>query len=190
MGVKVTTKGSLPRRVWDVQAMRELALAARAAIVTRAFREGRGLDDQPHTPAYSEKPITIWLRSETAMRLTPKGGEVVKGKRGARKGQIIGRRYDGGYAEYKRLSRTTSGKGGPKGAAVDLTLSGQLQREFKIKHVEQFRAVIGLTGGAVEYGSAVNDLRPWIGASPHDRKVIAIAARDAMHEAMRRSQAK
>lgn len=186
MGVRMITSGALPTRIWDLQASKELGQVARATIVTRTFTKGLGLNDAAHR-AYSPKgPITISFVSETARRLKPKGGLPAYGRGHPRRlltktgrstkasgWKITGRRYEN-YGAYKASSKKT----GTGQAAVDLTLSGQLQREFVVKTTELARVEIGLTGEATVYGTHVHAARPWIGISPADQKVISAALND------------
>lgn len=48
MGLNISTTGGFPRAIWDVQASRQVGLTAAGLIQSRAFDQGRGLDDQFH----------------------------------------------------------------------------------------------------------------------------------------------
>jgi hypothetical protein len=168
MSLRVTTSGSIPAAVWDDQAMTAAANLVRSLIVVRTFNDHLGDDDRP-MKAYSTRPLKLYYRTGTARRLKPKGGSGFPWVRGPRLpgggydaskiGQEGGRYYGGGYAEYKRAS--TRG-----GGAVDLTLSGQLAREFRVIQVQRTHAIIGLTGQAKIYGPHVDAARPWMDLSP------------------------
>ena len=153
--------------------MRDIGEAVRARIVQRTFTEGRGVDDRP-LAAHSTDRIVVYFDSELARRLKPKGGRPWHARRGpaaasaraaGRRGAIIGREYQGGYAEYVRASRRGLGPG--KG--VDLTLSGQLSRSLVVTAVRSDRCVVTIRGAAVEYAAGTDDRRPWWGLSPADR---------------------
>jgi hypothetical protein len=137
----------------------------------RTFREGRGLNDRAHA-AYSTERVVVYFRSEIARRLKPKGGAPWHARRGpqrgvdGRRGAIIGREYEGGYAEYKRASRKGVGSGG---VLVDLTASGQLARSLDVTAVLRTRCVVTVRGAAVTYAEGVDAKRPWFGLSPKDR---------------------
>jgi hypothetical protein len=51
---------------------------------------------------------------------------------------------------------------------VDLTLSGQLMREFMVVRTSRYSAVIGMTGQSREYGPYTDARRPWVGLSPEN----------------------
>lgn len=221
MGASIKTIGSLPRRVWDVEASREVALSMRAAVVDRASVDGLDVDDKPFRP-YSTKPMAVLNDSDTGRRMKPKGGipvysrgageraitgrsnpfrvaeeEAFSFDRVGRPGRtraesrgrvIIGRRYPGGYAQFKRESRRgLTSAGGRTGVEVNLILSGQMMRSFKQKTVALYMIVLGLTGDPVVYGTYVNRNRNWIGLSPSDLKTLDVAAFEAVKGAMARS---
>ncbi len=54
---------------------------------------------------------------------------------------------------------------------VDLTLSGQMRRSFRV-WVSRTEAAISLTGQPLEYGPHTDRARPWIGLSPTDIRDI------------------
>lgn len=162
-----------PRQLVSARAMRDIGEAVRARIVQRTFVEGRGVDDRA-LKAHSTDRIVVYFDSELARRLKPKGGRPWYARRGpaaasarasGRRGPIIGREYQGGYAEFVRASRRGLGSG--KG--VDLTLSGQLSRSLVVTAVRKDRCVITIRGAAVEYAAGTDDRRPWWGLSPTDR---------------------
>ena len=89
------------------------------------------------------------------------------------RGKMTGRHYPGGYAQYKRESRRgLRNRDGAVGVLVDLTLSGQMRRSFRIVWVSRTDAAISLTGQPREYGTYVDRARPWIGLSPTDIRDI------------------
>lgn len=174
----------IPAGIWDARAMRQYALAVHAAIVERTFQRGVGQDDRD-LRRYSTRPTTIPFASETAKRLTPKGGEPAYGPGRPRKLLVsgrppngkkwpqTGRHYPGGYAQYKRESRRgMRNRDGAVGVLVDLTLSGQMRRSFRIVWVSRTEAAISLTGQPLEYGPQTDRARPWIGLSPTDIRDI------------------
>lgn len=130
------------------------------SIQKRAFMDGKGADDKAHKP-YSTRPIYISKKSDTAKRLKPKGGIKKKG----------GTFYPGGYRQYKVQSQKSSAK-------VNLTLSGRLLRSIRITKSAKFSAKVGMTGSAKVYGRLVDKVRPFMGISRHDSKVIAAAFHD------------
>lgn len=201
MSIKVRPLGTVPTSVWDVQAMEALAVSVRGIIVERTQVRGIGEDGNPLAP-YSTRPITISFASDTAARLKPKGGNPAYGRghprrlltasgrapRGA--GWVItGRYYPGGYAEYKRSSRLgLTSRSGRAGVLVDLTLSGQMMREFRVRKTTRLSAIIGLTGEAAIYGSQVNAARPWIGLAESDAPAVDASFGAIVADAMRRGE--
>ncbi len=198
MGVEIRTTGALPTRCWDVQASREVGLSVRTIVVNRTFRQGRGLSDAPHKP-YSTRPMTVAMGNGGGTRLAPKGGKPAYGrghprrlltaKGNARKAQgwqITGRYYEGGYAEYKASSRKGRGadpnpSGAPKlptspggTAAVDLILTGRMERGFQLLDWSVDRVVVGIdpASESASYAPHTHAARAWIGLSPADQKII------------------
>jgi hypothetical protein len=168
-----------PRSLLTPQVMRAIGQAVATQMAQRAFREGRGLDDRGHR-AYATEPLTVYFASETARRLRPKGGAPWHARRGpraaqGRRGQVIGRRYDGGYGEYKRASRKGVAAGGIE---VDLTLSGQLARSLDVTSVTRTRCVVTVRGAAVTYASGVDARRPWFGLSRRDYPLVEATAEE------------
>ena len=172
VGKATTAGGKVPRNLWGRASMRALAEIARATVVTRVSRRGEGLDDNPLKRYATAPRIYVYRAYGAGARLKPKGGRtvsIVKGLDGKFR-KLKGHAYEGGYAEYK----ATSTKGG---GIVDLTLSGQMLRDFRVKDVTATRAVIGLTA-TVHYGAGVNARRPWIGLSRRDVQQLTEAMRD------------
>ena len=147
--------GPRRRKLWTSRDMAELGQIAVSEIVIRTFTHGEGVDDRKFK-RYSTKPIYV---SSRLARLKPKGGRRTPG----------GRYYAGGYAQYKKDSRSGNRPVGARNA-VDLVLSGEMLRKFKVLRHNRQRAVIGLTGSPAIYGSYVNEARPWIGFSPKNRR--------------------
>ena len=172
VGKATTAGGKVPRNLWGRASMRALAEIARATVVTRVSRRGEGLDDNPLKRYATAPRIYVYRAYGAGARLAPKGGRtvsIVKGLDGKFR-KLKGHAYEGGYAEYK----STSTKGG---GIVDLTLSGQMLRDFRVNDVTATRAVIGLTA-TVHYGAGVNARRPWIGLSRRDVQQLTEAMRD------------
>ena len=172
VGKAAISGGKVPRNLWGRASMRALAEIARATVVTRVSRRGEGLDDNPLKRYATAPRIYVYRAYGAGARLAPKGGRtvsIVKGLDGKFL-KLTGHAYEGGYAEYK----STSTKGG---GIVDLTLSGQMLRDFRVKDVTATRAVIGLTA-TVHYGAGVNARRPWIGLSRRDVQQLTEAMRD------------
>lgn len=143
------------------QASAQAGAYLHALIDDRAFDKGQGVDGTQHKP-YSERgPVYVYPGKGTGARLSPKGGEETPGG---------GQRFDS-YGDYKRKSR----KGGISGPEVDLTLSGQMRREFGVKQVRADGGVIGLRGAAEEYGSYVDAQRPWAGVTDKEADKFAEA---------------
>lgn len=162
------------RAVWDRAASRQVGELARAVIGKRAFDDGLGSDDQP-MKGYSTSPY--WHRNTGGVsggrrtRVKGKGGRSKFGK---------GRFYAGGYREYKRA---TSGS-----SKVNLTETGRMRRSFRVKRATKSGVSVGLTGGAVIYGTFVNRLRPWSALSKRDRAIINAAIPRIAAGAARRSK--
>lgn len=165
MGVKVKIDLSrFPARLVDEAAMKDIAEQLRASIVQRAFFEGLDVKDTRFDD-YSEKPRVVYYRSETGRRLKPKGGVEWIGRRGPRKGEAVGRYYEGGYRQFKAESR----KGLTESSVeVDLILSGQLSRSLRVVRTTSTQARIEVRGGATAYAQGVNQKREWLGVSPRN----------------------
>lgn len=195
MGVKVTRTGAPPPSLnWTAQHMGLLASGIHAQVTSRTFDRGVGTDGRPFA-RYSTKRVKIYYRSSTAIRLKPKGGNVFPWVRGPRRrgggydatkiGQPGGVAYDGGYAEFKAASRKgLTSSTGQTGAAVDLVLSGQLARSFRVIRTSRYAATIGITGTAREYGVHVDARRPFVGMSPQDVLEAERIFADAVAQAM------
>ena len=159
---------------WTSRDMDELAQAQVSALVVRTFQQGKGIDGRKFKK-YSTTPMSV---SKRFARLAPKGG------RRSRTGKSV--YYEGGYRQYKKESRTGGVKSGRSPAnAVDLTLSGQMMRSFKVLRHNSRRATIGLTGHARIYGAYVNKSRPWIGLSRNDRKYLKRVFRRMLKDKLR-----
>lgn len=196
MGVKVSITGSIATQAWDAQAMAALASTVLAAVTERTFDRGIGEDGTGHK-AYSTRPLKMYKRSDTARRMSPKGGASFAWVRGPRLpgggcdkskiGQEGGRFYGGGYAEYKRASRKgLTNRSGATGVEVNLTLSGQLSRSLRVIRASRTAATIGITGAARLYGSHVDAARPFLGLSPQDGADLEPHFSDIMAAAMER----
>ena len=173
VGKATTAGGKVPRNLWGRASMRALAEIARATVVTRVSRRGEGLDDGPLKRYATAPRIYVYRAYGAGARLAPKGGRtvsIVKGLDGKFR-KLKGHAYEGGYAEYKAAS--TEGGGG----IVDLTLSEQMLRDFRVKDTTATRAVLGLVA-TWTYGRHVNARRPWIGLSRRDVQQLTEAMRD------------
>ena len=193
MGLRITRSGSMALSAWDVQAMEAVALLARSVVVLRTQEKGRGDDDQP-LAKYSTRPFKLYYRSNTAKRLKPKGGAPFPWVRGPRLrgggydrskiGDEGGQFFGGGYAGYKAASRKGVDLGG---AVVDLTLSGQMMREFRVLRVSRMSAFIGFSGQSQEYGPFTDARRPWVGISPNNVRELEAELPGIVEGAARRS---
>tara|TARA_R110000868_G_scaffold200654_3_gene448121 strand:+ start:3237 stop:3860 length:624 start_codon:yes stop_codon:yes gene_type:complete len=182
MAIKATVNvGRWPSSISNATVMRAIGEVCKAQVVQRTFREGRGLDDNPHK-RYSTKPLSVYLGSETARRLKPKGGVPLYRKRRYKArgksqstyllswkhydlGALIGRRYEGGYKQFKTESRKGLNE---RSVEVDLVLSGQLSRSLRVVRVQRTSAVVQVQGGSLKYAAGVNARRPWMGMSTGD----------------------
>jgi hypothetical protein len=170
MGIKRKRSGpGIPRKVWNRAAMRALAVTMQGAVALRAFQRGEDVADQKFD-GYSTTPI--YIGGETAKRLRPSGG------RPSRTGRSVF--YAGGYRQYKASS---TGR-----AFVNLTLSGQLRRSFRVKRVSAARALIGTTGQPSIYNQGVQERRPWVGISPRDRRLMVSEVSRLVRDLMNRSR--
>ena len=198
MGIKARVDvGKWPRDIATPEVMRAVGELCKAQVIQRTFREGTGVDDRP-LKRYSTKPMSVYFPSETARRLKPKGGMPLYRKRKYKQrgrsqstymmtwklyplGTLIGRRYEGGYAQFKHDSR----KGFVGGSVeVDLTLSGQLSRSIRVTNVRKNYAVVQVSGGALKYAAHVNRKRPWFGLSPQDQSLVMQAVGDILRAFM------
>lgn len=191
----------LPTQLGGVQLMEVLGKAVQAEIVQRTFQQGIGEDGRPLAP-YSDRPITIAFGSETAQRLSPKGGAPAYGRGHPRRlltpggtaprgagWKVIGRYYVGGYGAFKLASRRgLVNKLGASGASPDLVLSGQLARSFRVVAADSQRVTIAITGAALEYGPATDARRPWIGLSPEGLRKLSETARGFIHAQVTRQR--
>ena len=172
MGVKVKIDLSkFPTRLVDEAAMKDIAEQLRASITQRAFFEGLDVRDARFDD-YSEKARVVYYNSETARRLKPKGGTPWVGRRGARKGETVGRFYEGGYKQFKAESRRGLTEASVE---VDLILSGQLSRSIGVQAISKTGATITPRGAAVAYAGATHLKRNWWGISPRNNADLVAA---------------
>lgn len=189
MSLRVIHTGErTPEFVWTAEHMRRFAVLMRDHLVRRTFDQGVGMDGTPHAP-YSTRPMRIYSRSQTSRALggvsTPgpgaglRGGVEFRWVRGpvkpgggydsTRIGDVAGKLYVGGYAEYKKANRKgLVNSAGMVGTEVDLTLSGRLSRSIRVISSTRTQAVIGMTGDARSYGVHVDGARPFMGFSDAD----------------------
>tara|TARA_R100001015_G_C4632018_1_gene195056 strand:+ start:2428 stop:2955 length:528 start_codon:yes stop_codon:yes gene_type:complete len=164
-------KLNLPKQIWTKADTMRLAMDTLASI---KLRTSRGIDaNGTKFKQYSKKRIYISLDKGTGARLKPKGGVL------SRTGKTM--RFDGGYREYKNLSRKRGTVPGQTDSAeVDLVLSGSLMNNLVILKATQTRFVIGLTNNVKYYGYAVNQKREYLGLSPDDVRLIIVTARQTI----------
>lgn len=171
----------LPERVTDREAMVQIGLGLRVIIVRRT-QNGTDAQGRAFAP-YSTRRIYIPRGKGTGQRLTPKGGVVTASGKSVR--------YDGGYAEYKRLSRGPGvmPKGGASGAPtseVDLLLSEQLMRSIGVAQADADSVVVQTGPGTAAYAAGVNDRREFMGLAPSDYDVFEAVVEEAVTQALRR----
>ena len=177
MGIKRKRSGpGIPRKVWNRAAMRALAVTMQGAVALRAFQRGEDVDDRKFD-GYSTTPI--YIGGETAKRLRPSGGRPSRTGRSCTSATVRPCRA-GGYRQYKLQS---TGR-----AFVNLTLSGQLRRSFRVKRVSAARALIGTTGQPSIYNQGVQERRPWVGISPRDRRLMVAEVSRLVRDLMNRSR--
>ena len=140
---------------WSARHMRALSNEMRNTIVVRTFTRGEGVDDKP-LPTHRQ--LGLKGKRHPAGAYSLGWGLVREGKRKApgRKGR-------------SRKSRHVN--------KVDLTFTGSMLRQFKVRRVTRYTALIGATGGSKKYASFTNKLRPWMGLSRKDRGTVAKAFR-------------
>jgi hypothetical protein len=174
----------VPTQVTDRQAMAEIGNAL-VLIIRRRTLQGRGADGRPFE-GYATRRIYVNPNRGVGARLKPKGGVVTKGGRGKTM------RFDGGYAEFKRLSRGAGatprgGSASAPTAEVDLTLSGQLMRSIAPAQITDPAVVVQVGEGAAEYGEGVNERRPFMGLAPQEGPALEAVANAAVAGALRRA---
>jgi hypothetical protein len=164
-------KLNLPKAIWTKADTMRLALDTLASI---KLRTSKGLDASGGKfKEYSKKKIYISVNKGTGARLKPKGGTLTK------TGKTM--RFDGGYQEYKHLSRKRGTVPGQTDSAeVDLVLSGALMNNLVILKATKTHFVIGLTKHAKHYGYAVNEQREYLGLSPSEIRLLVVAARQTI----------
>jgi hypothetical protein len=146
------------------QMMRVVALDSIALIRERTV-SGLDVNGQPFKP-YSTKPIYI----QNTRFPRPRGGQPA--------GKSVF--YQGGYKEYKELSREP-GKVGPrrnkkaKGptAEVDLTLTGLMLNSIQVTKVLSTGYILEVIGKAGKYAGYVNVKREFMGLTIPEQRMIA-----------------
>lgn len=191
MSLRVIHTGErTPEFNWTAAHMRQFAVLMRSHFVRRTFDLGVGMDGQRFAK-YSTRPLKIYSRSQTARRLggtsTPSAGAGLRGgiefewvrgpvKPGggydsSRIGEVAGKFYVGGYAEFKNANRKgLVNSAGRVGTGVDLVLTGQLSESIRVISSTRTQAVIGMTGDARSYGVHVDAARPFMGFSDADHE--------------------
>ena len=161
----------LPKEIWTKADTMRLAMDTLASI---KLRTSKGIDANGAAfDKYSKKKIYISMDKGTGARLKPKGGVLSK------TGKTM--RFDGGYREYKNLSRKRGTVPNQTDSAeVDLVLSGALMNNLVILSATRTRFVIGLTKHVKYYGYAVNAKREFLGLSPDEIRLLIVTARQAI----------
>lgn len=164
-------KLKLPKTIWTKADTMRLAMDTLASI---KLRTSKGIDaNGDNFKKYSTKKIYISTKKGTGKRLKPKGGVLSK------TGKTM--RFDGGYREYKELSRERGTVPGQiDSAEVDLVLSGALMNNLVVLKASRTRFVIGLTKHVKYYGYAVNAQREYLGLSPDEIRLLIVATRQAI----------
>lgn len=159
----------IPRSLWTAKDTLRLAQNTLASIKLRTSR-GLDADGRPFKDykPYSTKPLYV---SKRGARLKPKGG------RPSKTGESV--YYEGGYQQYKKLSRDRGGEG--DSAEVDLVLSGNMMNNLIVKQATEDMFVIGLSNKA-QYGYIVNRDRQFLGLSPQDIEILVEAVEIEMRK--------
>ena len=146
--------------------MRQIGLDAIMLIRERTV-SGVSATGQPFI-GYSTRPISISVKQFPK----PKGGRLSKS------GNYV--YYQGGYKEYKQLSRmpgTVQPRKNPQAKAptaeVDLTLTGLMLNSIQVKQVTKTSVTIGVTGKSLDYAYYVNQKRLFMGLSASDVNVLS-----------------
>lgn len=172
----------VPQQAVDRIAMLRIGMDG-VALIRRRTLEGIDADGRPF-PAYSTRRIYISVeRRGTGARLTPRGGKL------SRTGRTM--RFDGGYAEYKRLSRGAGAL--PQGGAatgptaeVDLTLSGEMLRSLHPEVVAPNEVMIQTSSRTADQAAGVEELRPFVGFSARDEVLLGRLAESAVSDYLAR----
>lgn len=208
MSLRVIHTGErTPEFVWTSEHMRRFAVLMRDHIVRRTFDRGIGADGEPFK-AYSTRPLKVYSRSQASRALggvsTPGPGAGLRGGiefewvRGPRKpgggydssriGDVAGKFYAAGYAEYKDSNRKgLTNSAGRVGTGVDLTLSGRLSRSVRVISSTRTQATIGITGEARVYGAQVDGARQFMGFSEADHAEGQLILAELMTMAQRKA---
>lgn len=181
--IDVTVYGTPPPKRWtDRTAMLNIGNVVRDMIIRRTLT-GQDADGNAFAD-YSTDPTYISKGTGTGARLAPKGG------RPTRSGRSV--YYEGGYREFKQLSRKAGQT--PRGGAasgptseVDLTLSGQLMRSIEVAQADEDSVVIQTGPGTVDYAAAVNERRKFMGLSPANLRVLDEVVMDEIDKAIARA---
>jgi hypothetical protein len=167
MSVDIKSIGGIPSRVWDRQASLEVGEAIVATITTRAFVQGKDVDDRLFRRYNTTRPVWMLVND----RPRPRGGRLSSTRRTMRFRS---------YAEYKARTLGTT--------KVNLTKSGRLLRSIRVKRASAKELVVGPNGDAIIYGNALQRRGfKWNGLSPRDQDRVALAVGRAVAGAMARS---
>ncbi|MCA9557067.1 MAG: hypothetical protein KC583_00775 [Myxococcales bacterium] len=167
MSVDIKSVGGIPTRVWDRQASLNVGQAMVATVTTRAFVEGRDINERLFRRYNTTRPV--WLPVND--RPKPVGGRL------SRTGKTM--RFDS-YAAYKRRTLGTT--------KVNLTKSGRLLRSYRVKRASSTELIVGPNGDAIIYGNALQRRGfLWNGLSDRDQQRVAKAIAREIAGAMARS---
>jgi hypothetical protein len=170
-----TLKLKLPKSLWTARDSARLAANTVAAI---KLRTSKGLDaDNKPFKRYSTRPIYISKNSTPK----PKRGRRWTIRRPRRRLRTVF--YQGGYEEYKKLSRQHNAN---SSALVDLVGSGVMLNNLVVLHADAKRFVIGMTYNVRHYAYAVNAERKFLGLSPDDVNMIVSAVEHELMQKLKR----
>ena len=175
MPAKVNLK--LPALIWNKTDTLRLARDTLAMIKLRTSR-GLDADGQPFKE-YSRKKIYIPIGKGTGARLKPKGGQLTASGKSMK--------FEGGYKEYKELSRKRGNlnEHSDDSAEVDLVLSGALMNNLVILNAQDNKFTIGLTTHVQYYGYAVNAKRTFLGLSEQDVDILVATVQEIIFNHIR-----
>jgi hypothetical protein len=181
---RITMQGAPPVPTTVVDRVAMLRIGSDGVAIIRA-RTQRGIDADGQTmPGYSTRRIYVSTeRKGTGARLSPKGGTL------SRTGRTM--RFDGGYAEFKRLSRQagvlpSGGAATGPTAEVDLTLSGEMLRSLAPESATDNEVTIQTSPRTADQAAGVSELRPFVGFSDADRVALEASASAAIADYLRR----
>lgn len=176
MPTKVKFKQFKITHLWAKKDSKQTALDTVALIKRRIYKgvdfNGKAFKEYSTTPIYIKKK---------GARLKPKGGRTKRLKAIRRKGSKRRSRtmatmyFEGGYKQYKELSRKRIEGGPNQTAEVDLTLSGALVNNIVPTDVQRYQFSVGLSPKVRHYGYAVDAQRGFIGLTTDEVEMITAA---------------